>query len=127
MPDHHPFVGVWKMNVQGSSFDTDHRPSEGMMRFERDFDGYVMRAEGVLEGKHIEEQPIRFILDGKEHPVPGTPKITATSTRPNPNTISGGAARCFRGGRGQLCHIRGWSNAYHVGGRHGCPAATVSH
>jgi hypothetical protein len=32
-----------------------------------------MRAEGVCDGKRVEEQPQRFILDGKERPVPGAP------------------------------------------------------
>ena len=82
-----PFSGTWKMNLQKSNFDPNHRPSEGTVRFEPQSDGYIMRAEGVCEGKRVEEQPQRFILDGKERPVPGAPNVTAVSTRPDPNTI----------------------------------------
>jgi hypothetical protein len=57
------------------------------MRFEREVDGYLMHAEGVCEGKYVEEQPIRFIFDGKQHTVPGASDVIALSTRPNPNTI----------------------------------------
>lgn len=57
------------------------------MRFEREAEGYLMRAEGVCDGNHVEEQPQRFVFDGKEHPIPGAPGVTAVSTRPEPNTI----------------------------------------
>jgi hypothetical protein len=96
MPQQDPFVGTWKMNLQESSFETSHRPSQGTMRFERKLDGYILRAEGVCEGKYIKEQPVRFIFDGKEHPVPGAPKITAISTRPDANTV---LVEARRGGR----------------------------
>lgn len=86
-----PFSGTWKMNPQKSNFDPNHRPSEATMRFERESEGYFMRAEGVCDGKHVEEQPQRFILDGREHPVPGVLDVTAVSTRPDPNTIRAAA------------------------------------
>jgi hypothetical protein len=57
------------------------------MRFEAQTDGYLMRAEGVCDGKRVEEQPQRFILDGAERPVPGAAGVTAVSTRPDTNTI----------------------------------------
>ena len=57
------------------------------MRFEPQPDGYLMRAEGVCDSKHVEEQPARFILDGVERPVHGATGVTAVSTRPDPNTI----------------------------------------
>jgi len=82
-----PFSGLWRMSPQKSNFDPNHRPSEGTMRFEREHEGYVMRAEGISDGKHVEEQPHRFIFDGKEHPVPGAPDTVAMSTRADPNTI----------------------------------------
>jgi hypothetical protein len=82
-----PFAGTWKMNPQRSKFDPNHRPSEATMRFEPASDGYVMHAEGVSEGKHVKEHPVRFIFDGKHHPVPGFPDLVAISSRPDPNTI----------------------------------------
>lgn len=91
-----PFTGTWKMNPQRSKFNSNHRPSEATMRFEREAEGYLMRAEGICEGKRVEEQPQRFILDGKEHPVPGAPGVTAVSTRPDPSTIQ---ATARSGGR----------------------------
>src|SRR6185295_13090783 len=57
------------------------------LRFERQPDGYIMRAAGVCEGKPVEEQPARFILDGVERPIPGAAGVTALSTSPDPNTI----------------------------------------
>ena len=82
-----PFAGTWKMDAQGSKFDPNHRPTEATMRFEPDGDGYVMHAEGVSEGRQVQERPVRIILDGKHHPVPGFPELVAISTRPEPNTI----------------------------------------
>jgi hypothetical protein len=82
-----PFSGTWKMNTQRSNFDPNHRPSEATMRFERESEGYLMHAEGVCDGKHVQEQPQRFILDDKEHPVPGAPEVVVVSSRPDPNTI----------------------------------------
>ena len=82
-----PFAGTWKMNPGKSNFDPNHRPTEGTMRFEAQTDGYLMRAEGVCDGKRVEEQPQRFMLDGVERPVPGAAGVTAVSTRPDANTI----------------------------------------
>ena len=42
-----------------------------------------MRAEGVCDGRRVEEQPQRLILDGVERPVPGAAGVTAVSTRPD--------------------------------------------
>ncbi|MBV9265542.1 MAG: hypothetical protein JO061_05175 [Acidobacteriaceae bacterium] len=81
------FSGTWKMNARKSKFDPNHQPSEATMRFEREAEGYLMRAEGTSDGKHIEEQPQRFMLDGEEYPVPGAPGVTTVSTRPDANTI----------------------------------------
>lgn len=75
------------MNPQKSNFDPNHRPTEATMRFERQPDGYLMRAEGIAGGKRVEERPARFILDGVERPVPGATGVTAVSTCPDPNTI----------------------------------------
>ncbi len=48
---------------------------------------YLMRAEGVCDGKRVEEQPQRFILDGVERPVHGATGVTAVSTRRNSHTL----------------------------------------
>jgi len=52
-----------------------------------------LRPDGVCDGKHVEEQPQRFILDGREHPVPGAPEVAVVSTLPDPNTLRATARR----------------------------------
>jgi hypothetical protein len=81
------FSGTWIMDPEKSRFDPNHRPSKGTMRFDREPFGYTMRAEGESDGKHIQEQPPRFILDGQEHPVAGMPEMNAVSFQPDPNTL----------------------------------------
>jgi hypothetical protein len=87
MTDHDVFSGIWKMNPGRSSFDPNHRPTEGTMRFDPVPDGYVMHAEGVCDGKPVTEHPMHFVFDGREHPVPGAPGMTGLCSRPEPNTI----------------------------------------
>ena len=53
-----------------------------------------MKAEGLKEnGEKVAERPVRFILDGKEHPIPDFPGLITVQTRPDPNTIWGEARR----------------------------------
>jgi hypothetical protein len=47
----------------------------------------MMYAEGVCDGKKVQEHPQRFHVDGAEHPVPGAPGMLAKTTRPDPNTL----------------------------------------
>jgi len=61
------------------------------MNFEPLADGYLMRAEGVCDGKRVEERPQRFILDGVERPLPDFPEIVGVANQPNPNTIRASA------------------------------------
>jgi hypothetical protein len=75
------------MNRERSDFDPNHRPSEATLRFEREGGGYLMLAEGVCDGKRVEEQPQRFVPDGVERPAPGAPEYLATATQPDGNTI----------------------------------------
>jgi hypothetical protein len=75
------------MNRERSNFDPNHRPSEGTLRFEREGGAYLMLAEGVCEGKRVEEQPQRFMPDGVERPVSGAPEFVAVATKPDPHTI----------------------------------------
>jgi hypothetical protein len=75
------------MNRERSNFDPNHRPSEATLRFEREAGGYLMLAEGVCDGKRVEEQPQRFVPDGVERPVPGAPEYLAVATQPDANTI----------------------------------------
>ncbi len=83
-----PFIGMWKLNPEKSSFDPNHRPTSGTMYWERDDTGYRMRAEGTNSGGQVvQERPQRFILDGKEHPVRDVPGVNEVVTRPAPNTI----------------------------------------
>ena len=81
------FSGSWKLNPQKSNFDPNHRPTGGTMRFERTPEGYIMRAEGVCDGKRVEELPQKFILDGLEREVPGAPGVTGIATLPDPHTL----------------------------------------
>ena len=93
MPD--PFVGTWTLNAAKSEFDPNHRPTEATMVFELDPQGhYLMKAEGTdAKGETVAEPPSTFIPDGKAHPIPGLPGLTAVSTRPDRNTIQGEARR----------------------------------
>jgi hypothetical protein len=90
-----PFVGTWRLNVEKSKFDANHRPTAGTMVFELDAEGhYLMKAESQNEkGERIAERPAKFILDGKEHPIPDFPGLKTTHSRPDPNTITGEARR----------------------------------
>jgi hypothetical protein len=87
-----PFVGTWTLNAAQSEFDANHRPTEATMVFELDTEGhYLMKGQGInTKGERVAERPAKFILDGKEHPIPG---LTAVSTRPDPNTIQGEARK----------------------------------
>jgi len=90
-----PFVGTWKLNPEKSKFDANHRPAGGRMVFELEAAGnYLLTAEGTKpNGEKVAERPQRFILDGKEHPIPGLPGLTAVASRPDPNTIRAEARR----------------------------------
>jgi len=83
-----PFGGIWKLNPENSRFDPNHCPSRGTMYWERTSEGYLMRAEGTnSDGQVVQEKPQRFILDGKDHPVPDVAGVTAVMLRSTPNTI----------------------------------------
>src|SRR5215469_14161879 len=112
------FAGTWKMNPRKSNFDPNHRPTEGTMRFEAQTDGYLMRAEGVCDGKRVEEQPQRFMLDGVERPVPG-----AAGWQYYPR---GGARGRSHGRRGQLRRFRRWNDPDRDRARDGRKAASLS-
>ena len=90
-----PFVGTWQLNVEKSEFDANHQPNTGTMVFELDAQGhYLMTARGRnAKGEEVAERPMKFIPDGKEHPVPDFPGLKAVATRPDPNTITGEARR----------------------------------
>jgi len=81
------FGGSWKLNPKKSHFDPKHRVSAGTMRWDRTAGGYLMKAEGTHNGQVVEETPATFVLDGKEHAVPGQPSITAVASSPTPNVI----------------------------------------
>lgn len=90
-----PFVGTWRLNPGSSTFDPNHRPREGTMRWQLDADGhYLLTAEGTNEkGEKCTERPQRFIPDGEAHPVPDFPGLSLVTSRLAPNTIEG---RCRR-------------------------------
>ena len=72
---HDLFVGTWKLNVEKSEFDANHRPTAGTMVYELDAQGhYLLKAEGLnAKGEKVAERPTRIIPDGQEHPVPDFP------------------------------------------------------
>jgi hypothetical protein len=90
-----PFVGTWKLNVEKSEFDANHRPRAGTMVVELDGEGYyAQKAEGVNEkGEKCAERPIRFIPDGKEHPVLDFPGLKYVAARPEPSMMTSEARR----------------------------------
>jgi hypothetical protein len=90
-----PFLGAWKLNVERSEFDANHRPTAGTLTFEVDEQGrYLMKGEGTnAKGEKVVERPQRFIPDGKEHPIPIAPGMKAVSTHPDANTLTGEARR----------------------------------
>jgi hypothetical protein len=68
--------------------DVKHRAMAAKMYWDREHDGYRMRAEGInARGQVVKEAPQRFTPDGKEHPVPGAAGVTSIVTQPEPNTI----------------------------------------
>jgi hypothetical protein len=93
MPD--PFIGTWTLNVDKSQFDESHRPQAGTMILEIDRDGhYLQTAEGINQkGEKVSERPQRFLADGLDHPVPGSPGLSYRATRVAENTIVSEAKR----------------------------------
>ena len=85
-----PFVGTWTLNVEQSEFDPNHRPQAGTAWIELGADGYYsQKAEGVTEkGEKCAERPLRFIADGKEHPVPDFPGLKFVTTLLDPHTMT---------------------------------------
>lgn len=89
------FVGVWTLNVQQSEFDGNHRPRAGTMVVELDAEGYYLQtAEGINEkGEKGKERPMRFIPDGKQHPITDFPGLKYVVTQPDANTMIGEVTR----------------------------------
>jgi hypothetical protein len=92
---HDLFVGTWKLNVEKSEFDANHRPTAGTMVYELDAQGhYLLKAEGLnAKGEKVAERPTRIIPDGQEHPVPDFPGLKFIATRPDPHTLTGEVRR----------------------------------
>ena len=90
-----PFVGTWKLNVEKSVFDPNHRPRAATMVVELDSEGYYTQtAEGINEkGEKCTERPMRFIPDGKEYPIPEFPGLKCVAVRPDPNSMTTEARR----------------------------------
>lgn len=90
-----PFVGTWKLNPGKSTFDSNHRPSGGTMRWEVGADGtYLMNAAGTNEkGEPVAERPQHLNPDGRPYPVPDFPGLVSITTRVAPNTIRAEARR----------------------------------
>ena len=90
-----PFLGTWTLNPAKSNFDANHRPTAGTMVFELTEEGhYLMRAEGLdAKGQKVVERPQRFIPDGRLHPIPDFPGLSAVANKPDPHTLTGEARR----------------------------------
>jgi len=90
-----PFVATWKLNVEKSEFDANHRPSAATMVFEIDAQGrYLMKAEGLnAKGEKVSERPATFNPDGHEHPIAEFPGLSTVATRPDPHTLTAEARR----------------------------------
>jgi hypothetical protein len=84
-----PFVGTWTLNRNASTFDSNHRPGGGTMRWERTAEGhYTMLAEGVdAKGERCVERPQTLIPDGQARPVPDLLGLTAVTTQPDARTL----------------------------------------
>ena len=83
-------VGTWKLRPEKSEFGPNHRPSAATMVFEIDADGnLLLTAEGANEkGEKVSERPQKFVPDGKPHPLPGLPGLTAVATLEDPHRLS---------------------------------------
>ena len=84
-----PFAGTWTLNPAKSEFDANHRPTEGMMRWELGDGGtLLMTAEGVNQkGERVAEQPQTLIPDGRPYPVPNFPGLSSPPLSPrSPST-----------------------------------------
>src|SRR5579863_10305607 len=90
-----PFLGTWKLNVEKSEFDVNHRPKAGTMVVERDAEGYYLqKAEGISEkGEKVAERPLRFIPDGKEHPIAELPGLSYLASMLDSHTMTSEARR----------------------------------
>jgi hypothetical protein len=90
-----PFIGTWKLNIQKSQFDENHKPKAGTMVVELDAAGYYLQtAEGINEkGEKCVERPARFIPDGQLHPIPDLPGLKFVTSRTGPNSLSSEARR----------------------------------
>lgn len=90
-----PFVGTWKLNVEKSQFDANHRPQAGTLTYALDAEGYFLKtAEGISEkGEKVAERPERFLPDGNEHPIAAFPGLRYRVTRLDPNTMATEAKR----------------------------------
>jgi hypothetical protein len=92
---HDPFLGQWSLNPARSELTPHHRPTEATMTWQIDADGgYLMLAEGTNDkGQHVKEKPQKLFPDGKSYPVESLPGLSATTTRPDANTIRGEVRR----------------------------------
>ena len=84
-----PFLGTWKLNPGKSTFDANHQPTSGTLRWQREDDGaYLMLAEGTnAKGEHVTERPQKLVPDGQSYPVPDFPGLSCVTTRPSPTIL----------------------------------------
>jgi hypothetical protein len=89
------FIGTWRLNVEKSHFDANHRPQAGTIVLEVDQEGYYLqKAEGVNEkGEKVTEHPLRYIADGQDHSIQGLPGLKYRATRVDANTLAEEAKR----------------------------------
>lgn len=89
------FVGTWKLNVERSEFDKNHRPAAGTMVISINEQGeYLMAARGInAKGESVTERPNRLTPDGQAHPLTDLPGLSTVTTQPDANTIQSEARR----------------------------------
>ena len=89
------FVGTWKLNVERSEFDKNHRPTAGTMVISIGEHGeYLMTARGInANGEPVTERPNRLLPDGQAHPLTDLPGLSTVTSQPDVNTIHSEAHR----------------------------------
>ena len=83
----------WDLDTECQKVGIRHPPPPGAGTIVVEFDAegfYLQKAEGINEkGKECMERPVRFIPDGKPHPIPDLIGLKYDATKTDPNTMTG--------------------------------------
>ena len=85
-----PVVGTWIPNVEKSEFDAHRRPERApwSSNLTPKDSIYRRRRESNEKSKECMERPVRFIPDGKPHPIPDLIGLKYDATKTEPNTMT---------------------------------------